>query len=58
MHYSYTVVHVAGKNQVTTDCLSKAPASQPNVDDVIAVDEVNLFAHQTTQSLPASKYKL
>ena len=49
MRYNPRVVHVAGKNQITTDALSRAPVSDPDPADVDLIDNTTAFA--TTHKL-------
>ena len=58
MRYNPTVIHVAGKNQITADALSRAPASTPNIDDAEMIEDINAAASQTLQILPATSEKL
>ena len=47
MRYNPRVVHVTGKNQITTDALLKAPVGDPDSADVDLVDNTTAFAKQT-----------
>ena len=58
MRFAPTVVHVPGKEQITADALSRAPVDGPDSQDAILVDNVEIFAAQTLDLLPASQKKL
>ena len=58
MRYNPDVVHVPGKQQVTADALSRAPASEPTESDIAFVDDTLLMARQAIVNLPASSTKL
>ena len=58
MRYNPRVVHVAGKNQITADALSRAPVSDPDPADVDLIDNTTAFAKQTIEILPATTHKL
>ena len=53
MIYSFTISHVAGKNLVTTDTLSKVPVSTSNTHDEKCYQEVEAFVNFVFQNLPA-----
>ncbi|KAL8565639.1 hypothetical protein ACOMHN_063470 [Nucella lapillus] len=54
MRYSPKVIHVAGKDQLTADALSRAPAGTPTSIDSDFIDIVTCFAEQSVNTLPAS----
>ena len=58
MRYNPDVVHVPGKQQVTADALSRAPASEPTESDIAFVDDTLLMGRQAIVNLPASSTKL
>ena len=58
MRFVPTVVHVPGKEQITADALSRAPVDGPDSQDATLVDNVEIFAAQTLDLLPASQKKL
>ena len=58
MRFAPTVVHVPGKEQITADALSRAPVDGPDSQDATLVDNVEIFAAQTLDLLPASQKKL
>ncbi|KAK3738629.1 hypothetical protein RRG08_006727 [Elysia crispata] len=58
MRYNPEVVHVPGKQQVTADALSRAPASEPTESDIAFVDDTLLMVRQAIVNLPASSTKL
>lgn len=58
MRFNPNVVHVPGKQQITADALSRAPARGPSEADVAFVDDISAMAQQTLESLPASSSKL
>ena len=58
MRFAPTVVHVPGKEQITADTLSRAPVDGPDSQDTTLVDNVEIFAAQTLDLLPASQKKL
>ena len=58
MRYSPTVIHVAGKEQITADALSRAPASTPKKTDINFLEHIAAHAKQSIEILPASFQKL
>ena len=48
MRYNPRVVHVTGKNQITTDALSRALVGDPDSADVDLIDNTTAFTKQTT----------
>lgn len=58
MRYNTIVVHVAGKNQTTADTLSRSPASQPNQEDLIFLNEVTAFTQMCADSHSVSNLRL
>ncbi|GFN76539.1 Pol polyprotein [Plakobranchus ocellatus] len=62
MRFSPNVIHVSGKQQITADALSRAPASAPasapSEEDIALVNDVDVMAKQTLDGLPASSRKL
>ncbi|GFS10775.1 Pol polyprotein [Elysia marginata] len=58
MRFKPNVIHVSGKQQITADALSRAPASLPSSADVALVNHADALAQQTLDNLPASLCKL
>ncbi|GFO21951.1 hypothetical protein PoB_004845600 [Plakobranchus ocellatus] len=58
MRFSPNVIHVSGKQQITADALSRAPASAPSEEDIVLVNDADVMAKQTLDGLPASSRKL
>ncbi|GFN79177.1 Pol polyprotein [Plakobranchus ocellatus] len=58
MRFSPNVIHVSGKQQITADALSRAPASAPSEEDIALVNDADVMAKQTLDGLPASSRKL
>ncbi|GFO26002.1 Pol polyprotein [Plakobranchus ocellatus] len=58
MRFSPNVIHVSGKQQITVDALSRAPASAPSEEDIALVNDADVMAKQTLDGLPASSRKL
>ena len=54
MRYSFTISHVAGKDLVTADTLSRAPVSTPSMQDEEHYHEVEAYVSFVYQNLPAS----
>ena len=52
MRYNSKVVHVAGKNQITADALSRAPVGDPDSANVDLTDNTTASVKQTTEILP------
>ena len=49
MRYSPTVIHVAGKEQITADALSRAPASTPKKTDINFLEHIAAHAKQSIE---------
>ncbi|GFO20836.1 Pol polyprotein [Plakobranchus ocellatus] len=58
MRFSPNVIHVSGKQQISADALSRAPASAPSEEDIALVNDADVMAKQTLDGLPASSCKL
>nr|KAG5708513.1 hypothetical protein BaRGS_026240 [Batillaria attramentaria] len=58
MSYQPKLIHVAGKQQITADTLSRAPAKTPDAADLMSIQDVSAYTQQTIQFLPASQQKL
>ena len=58
MRFNPEVIHVSGKQQLTADALSRAPASVPSVEDISLVNDADVMARQTLDALPATSRKL
>lgn len=58
MRFNPDVIHVPGKQQITADALSRAPARGPSEDDVAFVNDISMMAQQTLESLPVTPPKL
>ena len=58
MRFDPVVAHVARKNQVTADTLSRAPIGKPAESELAFIGEVEEFAKSRLRSLPATKAKL
>ncbi|GFO30891.1 Pol polyprotein [Plakobranchus ocellatus] len=58
MRFSPNVIHVSGKQQITADALSRAPASALSEEDITLVNDADVMAKQTLDGLPASSRKL
>ena len=52
------VQYVPGKHQTTADALSRAPVDAPDVEDELFVNEVEAFATQAVNMLPATDQRL
>ena len=56
MKFQYTIKHVSGKELYTPDTLSRAPlSSQLENFEVMSAEDIELFVHTLTDSLPANK---
>jgi transposase InsO family protein len=58
MRFSPKIVHVQGKEQITADALSRAPAGPPGTADVFLHEEVEVFALQAVSAIPATMARL
>ena len=58
MRYQFNIVHVPGKNLITADALSRAPADVSSVADSAIEQEVDAFMAAVTDSLPATDQRL
>ena len=58
MRYSFTISHVAGKNLITADTLSRAPVSTSNIQDEECYQEVEAYVNFVCQNLPASDKRI
>lgn len=58
MRFSYNVVHVAGKNLVTADTLSRAPVSGLAEQDCLMEFETQLSVKAVLESFPATERRL
>ena len=58
MRYSFTISHVAGKDLVTADTLSRAPVSTPSMQDEEHYHEVEAYVSFVYQNLPASDKRI
>ena len=55
MRFTYTIVHVPGKDLITADALSQAPTSRSTQEDDTLRQEVNAFVDLVMQNLPATQ---
>ena len=58
MRYQLNIVHVPGKNLITADALSRAPADVSSVADSALEQEVDAFMAAVTDGLPATDQRL
>ena len=58
MRFAPNVQYVPGKHQTTADALSRAPVDAPGVEDELFVNEVEAFATQAVNMLPATDQRL
>ncbi len=58
MWFSYTILHVPGKDLVTADTLSRAPAVSTSIDEQEFQEDVEAFVTQIVSQLPASEERL
>ena len=58
MKYSFSIVHVPGKNLNSADALSRAPKSEPRTKDCTLEEEGNLYVNYVFQTLPATGKRL
>ena len=57
MRYSYSIVHVPGKELCTADTLSRAPVTNPSEDDSLK-PAVEAFVSMVISSIPATTTRL
>ena len=58
MRFAPLVQYVPGKQQTTADVLSRAPVESPASKDELFVAEVEAFASQAVNVLPATNKRL
>ncbi len=59
LRFSYKIMHVAGKNLITADTLSRAPLKeQPSEADLKREEEVKVYIDHVIQQFPATPTKL
>ena len=58
MKYSFSIVHVPGKDLSCADTLSRAPKSEPTTQDCNLEVEGKLYGNNVFQSLPATGKRL
>lgn len=58
MRFDPEVIHVPGKQQITADALSRAPARDPTEADIAFVNDTSAHARQVVQGLPTTSTKL
>ena len=58
MRFTYTVVHVLGKNLITADALSRAPVQQPSGAEEDFTREVEAYVNCVVASYPATDRRL
>ena len=58
MRFKFTISHVAGKDLVTADALSRAPATSFTPDDEKFKQEVDAYVNLVLQNLPATEKRL
>lgn len=55
MRYYYTIQYTRGKNQMTADALSRAPATQPDEEDKELEEDANMMVNLVIANLHASQ---
>ena len=58
MRYSFTISHVAGKDLVTADTLSRSPVSTSSAQDEKCYQDVEAYVNFVFQNLPASDKRI
>ena len=58
MRYQFTISHVAGKDLVLADTLSRAPVQDRRPEDAQLERETNAFVYQVLEGLPATESRL
>ncbi|GAB1602716.1 uncharacterized protein K02A2.6-like, partial [Argonauta hians] len=58
MRFTYEIVHIAGKNLITADTLSRAPGSVPTKQDYQQETETDLFVQLVLENIAASDSRL
>lgn len=58
MRYSFTISHIAGKDLIMADTLSRAPVSEVCVKDITLQEEVTAFINLVVRSLPATERRI
>ena len=59
MRYSYTIVHIPGKNIITADALSRAPLKTvPSEAEIEFTEDTHIYVSSVINGLPASEKRL
>ena len=58
MKFTYTILHVPGKNIATADVLSRAPGSEGEHDGQQNEEEMNLYVNFIVTGLPVTEKRL
>ena len=56
--FDYNICHVPGKNLCTADTLSRAPTAKPGPNSIAFQNELEVYMHLISSSLPASSARL
>ena len=55
MRFDFTISHVPGKDLEIADALSRAPSSQPTLEDQLLQQDTRAFVNVIFQSLPTTE---
>jgi hypothetical protein len=58
MRFHFTISHVPGKDLITADMLSTAPANNPTGEEQARQNEVEAYANAVIECLPATEKQL
>ena len=58
MKYSIKVIHVAGKQQIIADALSRAPSTKLTDSDIQLIDDTTVFTQQCIENLSSATKQL
>ena len=58
LRFRFTVIHIAGKDNIDADAFSRAPVSQPTSEDELAEQQLQTHVNSVIRQLPATDQRL